>query len=257
MKVSIITATYNSADTVGKCISSVLKQSYPDIEYLIIDGNSKDNTIAKVRALTDGYDHIRLISERDKGIYDALNKGISKASGTIIGFVHSDDFLASEDIISQIVKIFKDQNVDGVYGNLHYVAADNTDKVIRNWISQAFRPSLLKQGWMPAHPTLYLKSTVYQTYGAFNLDYRIAADYEFVLRIFKQPELRFSYLPDTIVKMRVGGASNRSLRNIIQKSKEDYRAIRQHQLGTWWTIVQKNGSKIKQFFPNFKMTLRK
>ena len=247
MKVSIITATYNSENTIEVCMRSVLSQTYDHIEHIIIDGNSKDKTLKKVNTLLKDRTNATIISEPDKGIYDALNKGVAKATGDIIGFVHSDDFLADSNIIEKIVEVFKLQKVDGVYGDLHYVAFNDTDKVIRNWVSKTFKTKLLKQGWMPAHPTLYLKKELYNLNGGFDLSYKIAADYDFILRIFKQNELKFFYLPTVIVKMRVGGASNRSIKNIIQKTKEDYRAIKKNQTGNGLTVIVKNFSKIKQF----------
>ncbi|QNK77425.1 MULTISPECIES: glycosyltransferase family 2 protein [Winogradskyella] len=247
MKVSIITATYNSEKTIEACMASVLHQSYPDIEYIIVDGGSNAETLELLHATAKEYPNIILSSEPDKGIYDALNKGIAKATGAIVGFVHSDDFLADNDVISTIVAAFNTHQVDGVYGDLHYVALENTDKVIRNWISQPFVFNLLKQGWMPAHPTLYLKKSIYDKYGLFDLKYKIAADYDFILRIFRQENLSFFYLPKTIVKMRIGGASNKNLKNILQKSKEDYRAIKTNHIGNWLTVLLKNVSKLKQF----------
>ncbi|MBC2844497.1 glycosyltransferase family 2 protein [Winogradskyella flava] len=247
MKVSIITATYNSEDTIETCMHSVIMQTHENIEYIIIDGKSTDRTLSKINLLAKNRANIRVFSEQDTGIYDALNKGITKSTGDIVGFVHSDDFLADSNVIEKIVEVFKSQNVDGVYGNLHYVALNDTNKVIRNWVSKTFKTKLLKQGWMPAHPTLYLKKELYNLSGRFDLSYKIAADYDFILRIFKQNELKFFYLPTVIVKMRVGGASNRSLKNIIQKTKEDYRAIKKNQTGNWITIIVKNFSKIKQF----------
>ncbi|NRR91041.1 glycosyltransferase [Winogradskyella undariae] len=247
MKVSIITATYNSEKTIEACMASVLHQSYPNIEYIIVDGGSNAETLELLHATAKEYPNIILSSEPDKGIYDALNKGIAKATGAIVGFVHSDDFLADNDVISTIVAAFNTHQVDGVYGDLHYVALENTDKVIRNWISQPFVSNLLKQGWMPAHPTLYLKKSIYDKYGLFDLKYKIAADYDFILRIFRQENLSFFYLPKTIVKMRIGGASNKNLKNILQKSKEDYRAIKTNHIGNWLTVLLKNVSKLKQF----------
>ncbi|WP_179351503.1 glycosyltransferase family 2 protein [Winogradskyella vidalii] len=247
MKVSIITAVYNSSKTIEACMDSVLNQTYEDIEYIIVDGGSNTETLDLLNAAAKKHQNITLSSEPDKGIYDALNKGVAKATGAIVGFVHSDDFLADHTIIAAVVEAFKTQNADGVYGDLHYVALENTDKIIRNWVSNPFSSKLLKQGWMPAHPTLYLKKEVYNTYGGFDLSFKIAADYDFILRIFKQKDLNFYYLPKTIVKMRVGGASNKSLKNILQKSKEDYRAIKNNKTGNWLTILQKNVSKLKQF----------
>jgi glycosyltransferase len=228
---------------------SVLQQSYESIEYVIIDGNSKDGTLAIVKKYQLNYPQVtfKIISEPDNGIYDALNKGIAKATGDIIGFVHSDDVLESETILSEIVRAFQNKALDGVYGDLQYVSHSNTNQVIRYWKSRSFHPKLLKQGWMPAHPTLFLKRAVYKKYGNFDLSYKIAADYDFMLRILKEETLEFSYIPKIITKMRVGGMSNRSIKNIVQKSKEDYRAVRSNKVGGLLSVLRKNTSKIKQF----------
>lgn len=248
MKISIITATYNSAKTLEVCMDSVLQQTYKDIEYIIIDGNSNDGTLDLVKAKAVLHDRIVYISEQDKGIYDALNKGIAKATGDVIGFVHSDDFLADSTVISKIADAFKSEAIDGIYGDLHYVQFDDTDKIIRNWVSQPFAPKLLRRGWMPAHPTLFLKKEVYLNYGQFNLNYKIAADYDFILRVFKQEHHKFKYLPLTITKMRVGGASNRSLKNLVQKTKEDFLAAQTNKVKfPAKVILAKNLSKIPQW----------
>ena len=247
LKVSLITATYNSVKTFEMCANSVLNQTYSNIEYIIVDGQSDDGTIELLKSMAITHENINWISEADKGIYDALNKGLSQATGDIVGFVHSDDFLSNNNIIASIVESFIATDADGVYGNLHYVAKDNTNKIVRNWVSKQYKLKLLKQGWMPPHPTLYLKKKIYDTYGGFDLNFKIAADYDFILRIFKQTHLKFYYLPKTIVKMRVGGASNRSIKNITQKTKEDYTAVRKNQIGNWLTIFLKNIIKIKQF----------
>lgn len=249
MKVSIITATYNSAATIAGCIDSVLQQTHPCIEYIIMDGGSEDDTLTLIEQSTKEYPQVIFKSEPDHGIYDALNKGIARATGDVIGFVHSDDFLAHPEVIAQIVKTFEQEAADGVYGNLHYVAFDNTDKIVRNWISQPYHKKLLKKGWMPAHPTLFLKKDIYDTYGLFNMSYQIAADYDFILRIFQQTDLKFAFLDETIIKMRVGGASNGSLKNILQKTKEDLQALKENDIGGFGTVLLKNITKIKQFIP--------
>ena len=248
MKISIITVCYNSYRTLEKTIKSVLSQTHLNLEYIIIDGKSNDNTLSIINKFSDNHNQIKIYSEEDKGIYDAINKGINLASGDIIGFVHSDDFLASNDIINDIISFMKSESLDGVYGDLQYVNKINSKKIIRNWKSCDFKPSLLKQGWMPPHPTLFLKKEVYEKHGLFDLSYKISADYDFILRIFKDSELKFGYLPKDITKMRVGGASNRSIKNIIQKTKEDFRAIRSNDIGNFLTLVKKNTSKFKQFF---------
>lgn len=248
MKVTLISATYNCAAIIKTCLDSVVSQNHGLFEFLIIDGKSVDDTLNIIKDYKKKHSYIKLISEKDKGIYDALNKGINLASGDIIGFVHSDDFLAYKDVINNIVSMIISENLDGVYGDLQYIDKFNTQKVIRNWKSCAFEPILLKQGWMPAHPTLFLKREVYEKHGLFDLSYKISADYDFMLRIFKDSELKFGYLPKVITKMRVGGASNRSLKNVIRKSKEDYRAIRSNNVGNFLTLIKKNTSKLKQFF---------
>jgi len=248
MKLTIITATFNSAYGINKCMDSILHQDYKNIEYIIIDGQSKDLTLEIISEKQKTHPSIKLISESDQGIYDALNKGLSAASGDIIGFVHSDDFLESDNIIGDIVSMIKSENLDGVYGDLQYVDKNNTKIVIRNWKSSEFNKSLLKKGWMPPHPTLFLKKEVYENHGLFDLSYKISADYDFILRVFNDSELKFGYLPKVITIMRVGGASNRSLKNIIRKTKEDYRAIRRNNIGNFTTLITKNTSKLKQFF---------
>ena len=248
MKLTIITATFNSAHGINKCMDSILHQDYENIEYIIIDGESKDLTLEIISEKQKTHPSIKLISESDQGIYDALNKGLSAASGDIIGFVHSDDFLESNNIIGDIVSMIKSENLDGVYGDLQYVDKNNTQIVIRNWKSSEFNKSLLKRGWMPPHPTLYLKKEVYENHGLFDLSYKISADYDFMLRVFNDSELKFGYLPKVITRMRVGGASNRSLKTIIRKTKEDYRAIKRNNIGNFTTLITKNTSKLKQFF---------
>ncbi|MBJ7879151.1 glycosyltransferase family 2 protein [Gelidibacter salicanalis] len=248
MKISIITATYNSAKTLELCMDSVLQQTYSNIEYIIVDGGSTDETLNLIKLKSDNHPNIIYSSEPDKGIYDALNKGISKATGDVIGFVHSDDFLADPAVIATIATAFNEAAIDGVYGNLHYVQFDDPEKIVRNWTSQPFAPKLLKRGWMPAHPTLFLTKKVYDTHGQFNLNYTIAADYDFILRIFKHDQYSFKYLPHTIMKMRVGGASNRSLTNLVHKTKEDYKAAKTNKINfPVLVILQKNLSKIPQW----------
>lgn len=248
MRVTLITATYNSGASIKSCLDSVVSQNYDDFEYLIIDGKSSDDTLSIVKHYQQKYSYIKLISEKDQGIYDALNKGVMLATGDVIGFVHSDDLLASKTVISEIVAILKNESLDGVYGDLEYVRKEDITKVVRFWNSRSFNSKLLSKGWMPAHPTLFLKKEVYEKHGFFNLTYQISADYDFMLRILKDDSLKFGYLPKVITKMRIGGASNGSINNIIKKTKEDYRAIRSNHIGGWFSILIKNTSKIKQLF---------
>lgn len=247
MKVSIITATFNSALTIKSCLDSVLNQNYKNVEHLIIDGKSNDKTLQIFNELNDNYKKIKVISEKDKGLYYALNKGIKLAEGDVIGFVHSDDFLKYNTILTEIIKKIKFENLDGVYGDLIYINKKNIKKVIRYWKCSEFKKSLLKQGWMPPHPTLFLKKEVYDKHGFFDTSLSISADYDFILRVFNDPKLRFGYLPKVITAMRLGGKSNRSLKNIFRKSKEDYTAIKKNKIGNFITLIKKNLSKFKQF----------
>lgn len=247
MKVSIITATFNSDLGISSCLDSIISQDYKNIECIIIDGKSTDQTLEIISKKKKKHKFIKLFSEVDKGIYDALNKGVYHASGDIIGFVHSDDLLASPDVLTKIVDKLLNDDLDGVYGNLQYVSKNNTDNVLRFWESNDFYPKLLSNGWMPPHPTLFLKKEIYADYGGFDLSYKIAADYDFILRIFKSSNLKFGFLPVTISKMRLGGTSNKNIKNIIIKSKEDYRAILDNNVGGLLTLVKKNTSKLFQF----------
>jgi glycosyltransferase involved in cell wall biosynthesis len=246
MKISIITATYNSEKHIQGVIDAIASQTYKNIEWVVVDGASKDATVNVIKENYTG--ELNILSESDKGIYDALNKGLALATGDIIGFLHSDDFFENETVIERIAAQFQLTNCDGVYGDLRYVNAEDTQKIVRYWKSKPFHMSLLKKGWMPAHPTLFLKKEVYQKHGNFDTSFKIAADYDFMLRILKDTTLNFAYLPQVITNMRVGGASN-ALGNIQQKMKEDLKALRQNQIPTpYITLFRKNTSKIKQFF---------
>ena len=192
MRITLITATYNSAATLGDCLDSVNKQVYPEIEHVIMDGGSTDNTLDMLRDPARYTQELLVHSEPDNGIYDALNKGIQRASGSVIGFLHSDDILAAPGILARIAELFFKESVDGIYGDLHYVHQLDTSRIIRNWKSRPFKRSLVDHGWMPAHPTFFLKREVYEKHGAFDLSYRIAADYDFMLRVLKDPGYTFA-----------------------------------------------------------------
>jgi len=245
MKISIITIAYNSGKSIGDAINSVVSQTYPDIEYIIVDGKSKDNTVEVVKSF--GSKVTKFVSEPDKGIYDALNKGIAIASGDVIGFMHSDDLFADEFVIGRVAGLFRQTGVDSVYGDLEYVYKNDTSKVLRYWKSGKFTIRKLKMGWMPPHPTLYVKREIYQKYGGFDIAFRISADYDSMLRFLGRFKISTAYLPEVMVKMRVGGASNRSLKNIIQKSSEDFKAIKKNNFGNVFTLIFKNIRKVSQF----------
>ncbi|KAB7892675.1 glycosyltransferase family 2 protein [Poseidonibacter ostreae] len=250
LKISIITVVWNNSETIKDAINSVLSQRYKNIEYIIVDGASTDGTIEIVESYGDKIS--KFISEKDKGIYDGINKGISLVKGDVIAFLHSDDIYASDNIIEDVVRIFaKDESLDGIYGDLIYTPKKDTSKVLRYWKSKDFDKSLLAQGWMPAHPTLFLKSDVYEKYGNFDLSFRIAGDYDFMLRVLSSG-IKVKYLPKVLYKMRVGGESNKSLKNIIQKSKEDLKALKKNNIGGIGSLLIKNFSKIMQFVKKHK-----
>lgn len=252
MKVSIITITYNSARTLLRALRSVNRQDYPDIEHIIVDGESVDATLSIIKEYSSQYSNIRYISQPDNGIYDAINKGIQMATGDIIGLLNSDDELATTNAISEIAKTFEQTQADIVYGDLVYCRYDaiehNPPRVVRYWKSNDFNKRDLRLGWMPAHPTLYCKKEVFEEVGLYRPEFRISADYEFILRTFLPSSFHKVYIPNVLVKMEVGGISNRNLRSIILKTKEDIQAMRLHQLPACITIICKNLRKFRQFF---------
>ncbi|MGB3385327.1 MAG: glycosyltransferase family 2 protein [Marinomonas sp.] len=245
MKVSIITATYNSSETIADTLQSLNTQSYQDIEYIIIDGASKDNTLDVIKQKCARV--ATVISEPDKGIYDALNKGVQAATGDIVGFLHSDDLFSYPDAVKDIVSTFVDSGCDAAYADLEYVSKDDTNKVIRLWRSGQYSIEKLKSGWMPPHPTFYMKRELYNKFGLFDLSFQISADYDSLLRYLWINKIKMCYLPKVIIKMRVGGASNRSLKNIIQKTKEDIEALKNNRIFWPRALLIKNISKIPQF----------
>lgn len=245
MKVSIITATYNSAKTISDALQSLNTQSYQNIECIIIDGASKDNTLDVINQQCSRVTTV--ISAPDKGIYDALNKGVQAATGDIVGFLHSDDLFAYPDAVKDIVSTFVDSGCDAAYADLEYVSKNDTHKVIRLWKSGQYSIEKLKKGWMPPHPTFYMKRDLYNKFGLFNLNFKIAADYDSLLRYLWINKIQMCYLPKVVMKMRVGGASNRSLKNIIQKTKEDIDALKNNHIFWPRALLIKNLSKIPQF----------
>jgi glycosyltransferase len=246
LKISVITAVYNRVATIGEALDSVRAQTWPDVEHVVIDGASTDGTLDQLQSRRN--EIAVLISEPDQGIYDALNKGIARATGDVIGLMHSDDLYADENVLADVAAAFTDPQVDAVYGDLDYVAQDDTRRVIRRWRSGEYSPALLPRGWMPPHPTLYLRRQVIERWGVFDSSYRIAADYDAVLRYFGRGNIRPAYIPRVLVKMRVGGESNRSISRVLRKSREDYWALRTNQVGGLATLALKNVGKLGQFF---------
>ncbi|MBK1633266.1 glycosyl transferase [Thiohalocapsa halophila] len=246
MKISVVTATYHCADTIGDCLGSVAGQSLAEREHIVIDGASTDGTLEVLRAHEAGL--AALVSEPDDGIYSGLNKGLARASGEAVGLLHGDDVYADTHVLARVADAFADPAVDAVYGDLVYVAKDDLGRVIRYWRAGAFRPGRLRRGWMPPHPTLFLRRSVYERFGLFDTRYRIAADYDLMLRVLSQLSGRVVYLPQVLVRMRVGGASNRSLRQVMRKSWEDYQALRANGVGGVGALAWKNLSKVPQLF---------
>jgi len=246
MKVSIITVSYNSAKTIEDTIQSVFSQAYPNIEYIVIDGGSTDGTREIIKKYEGRIE--KFISEKDGGIYDAMNKGIEVATGDIIGTLNSDDVYADERVIERVVSVMREKNSDVCWGDLVYVKADNLNKVVRNWKSSDYAEGKFKKGWHPPHPTFFVKKEVYKKFGLFNLDFKIAADYELMLRLLEKHKARGIYIPEVLVKMRIGGASNKSLRNIVRANIESYKAWRVNGLPIhWWHVIRKPLSKLKQY----------
>lgn len=246
-KISIITVCYNSAETIESTLKSVISQDYPNIEYIIVDGGSTDNTLHIVQQYKQKIS--KIISEKDEGIYFAINKGIALASGDVIGILHADDFYADTEIISKVMNVFEKQQVDTVYGDLQYVDRQQSRQIKRHWEAGAYKPELFLKGWMPPHPSFFVKSTCYTRYGAYNTGLRSSADYELMLRLLYKYKCSATYIPEVLVKMRVGGQSNHSLRNRIRANREDKRAWKINGLHPhMFTFIRKPLSKLKQFF---------
>ncbi|MCD6067255.1 MAG: glycosyl transferase family 2 [Bacteroidetes bacterium] len=238
MKISVITTTFNSASTIEDTLKSVIEQDHADIEYIIIDGLSKDNTLEIVSRYKDRI--AKIISEKDKGIYDALNKGIQAASGDVIALLHSDDFYIDKNVLSKVARAFENANTDSVYGDLYYVDKDDTNKIVRKWISGKYKAGMFLNGWMPPHPAFFVRRSVYEKYGLFNLQFRSAADYELMLRFLHKYKISTAYINEYLVKMRTGGQSNASVKNRVKANQEDREA---------WVV---NGLKPRFYTLTFK-----
>lgn len=246
MKVTIITVTYNSAKTIVEALDSVARQTYPDIEHIVVDGGSTDGSLALIAA--HGARITRLVSEPDEGIYDAMNKGLRMASGELIGFLNSDDVFASDDVIEQVARAAAVGQPDAVFGDLVYVDPTRSQPLVRYWHAGSFSLAKLKLGWMPPHPTLYTRRDMIERVGLFDARLKIAADYEFMLRLLIRPDLKVAYIPKVLVQMRLGGASNQSIAAMLRKSGEDLRALRKHRVGGLVALLFKNLRKLPQFW---------
>lgn len=249
VKITVITVSYNSAATIADTVRSVASQSHPDVEYLVIDGASKDETVA---ILEEQREHlVALVSEPDDGIYDAMNKGIKLAKGDVIGFLNSDDFYASSDVLSRVARVFEeDPSLDACYADLIYTDQIHTSRTVRYWESNDFVPSAFSKGWCPPHPTFFVRRSVYERFGGFDLNYHIAGDFELMLRFLEVHKIRVRYVAEVWVKMRLGGTTNKSLKNIWMGNQEILRALRSHGLPA--NLIRFFGHKLlsrgKQFF---------
>ena len=225
MRISLVTATFNSSKTIRTTLESVANQSWPNIEHIIIDGGSSDNTLS----IVNEFQHVsKVISEKDKGIYDAMNKGINNASGKVIGFLNSDDWFANDFVIDEIARNFEGTNIDAVYGDLEFVKNEDDNNPRRMWISEEYKDNFFSKGWVPPHPTFYAKLSVYKKFGLFNANLKFAADFDIMCRFIAKEKIYTKYLPGTKVKMRLGGATTKNLRNIIKGNIEIYNSLKKN-----------------------------
>lgn len=238
MKISIITITYNSSITIRNTIDCVLNQNIKELEYIIVDGASKDNTLSIIREYEPLFNgRMKWISEPDKGIYDAMNKGIRMATGDIIGILNSDDLFIDNNVLTDVVQAFKCNNIDSIYGNLKFVDANDTNKIVRIWVGSQHTPGAFMKGWHPAHPTFYVRREVYEKYGVFDTSFDVSADFELMLRFLEKHQISNLYLDRYLIKMRMGGESTGSIKKIIIGNKNIMRAFK------------KNGFNVSPLYP--------
>lgn len=245
MKISVVTAVKDGVETLPAMLDSLKAQTHTDVEHVVQDGQSTDGTLTLLNK--QGHPKMALRSAADTGLYDAINQGIARASGDVIGLLHADDQLAAPDVLAKVALAMEDRNIDGVYGDLQYVSRDEPTKVIRHWKAGPYSTAHLKRGWMPPHPTLYLRRAVFDLAGLYDTSFQISGDYDAMLRFLTAGRVKLGYLPQVMVQMKMGGVSNRSFAHIIRKSREDYRAIRRHGVGGVGTLMAKNLSKLPQF----------
>lgn len=247
MKITIITVVYNGEKYLKDCIESVLNQTYGNIEYILIDGQSGDSSFDIAKRYVNRL--AVLLSEPDKGMYDALNKGISLATGEVIGILNADDMLSSNNVIENVARVFGDANVNAVYGDLNYVAPEQPEKIQRKWRSKQASHVDLARGWMPAHPTLYIRTSLFKDNGGYQLNYGSAADYELMLRYLYKHKVSAKYLPMLMVSMRSGGMSNQSWKHRYSALVNDYKALQANNVPfPALVLLFKKLRKIEQFF---------
>ena len=252
MKISIITVCFNSAKTITDTIQSVANQDYTDIEHIIVDGGSTDGT---VEIISKASNVAHFISEPDDGIYDAMNKGIALAKGDVVGILNADDFYTSNHVLSKIATVFENPSIDACYADLVYVDQNNTDQVVRYWKSSPFKQGLFLKGWMPPHPTFFCRKSVYEKYGVFNLYYKIAADVEILFRFIEQVGIKTVYLPELLIRMRIGGTTNKSISNILIQNREILTVLVNHygDVSYFKFFINKLASRVKQFVTIWKV----
>lgn len=255
MQASLITCTYNSEKTIKDCCSSILSQSYKDIEHIVMDKNSQDKTINLVKQ--SKLKNQKIIQQKSSGIYGALNEGLRAAKGDIIGILHSDDEFIDENTIKTIAEIFLNKKIDILFSNLFYTKKHNTKKIIRKWdsnLNEGLQSSKLilkkiNQGWSPPHPTLFLSKDFLKNNNIlYDENFKISSDYDFIIRLFNITNAKIFFLDRFTIKMRFGGASNRSIKNLIIKTKEDFQILKKNKLNPYKLLFLKNFSKISQFF---------
>jgi glycosyltransferase involved in cell wall biosynthesis len=234
MKISIITATFNSEKTIQSTIDSILAQKHKDIEWIVVDGKSTDKTMEIVNSNVSRFYRggVQIISEKDNGLYDAMNKGIRMASGDVVGILNSDDFYTADDVLETIDTAFLGSDCDAVYGDVHYVQESDLSRCVRYYSSKVFSREKMCMGFMPAHPSFYCKKTIYQKYGLFDTSYKIAADFEQLLRLIYVEEIRTKYIEKDFVTMRLGGASTSGFRSRKQIMKEQIKAFKKNNVRT-------------------------
>lgn len=246
MRITVITACLNRAATISDAIDSVRRQTHGDIEHIVVDGGSTDGTLAVLQQRGDSL--ARIISGPDQGIYDALNKGIIASTGSLIGFLHSDDVYADDDVLRSVAEEVEKRSLEALYGDVVYVRPDDVDRIVRRFSSRRFTPARLAWGWMPAHPALFVSRRLFERFGLFKTDYRIAADFEFIARIFSRGDFRYAYLPKVVVKMRLGGISTRSWRSRVTNNVEVMRACRENGIRTnYLKILSKYPAKLLEY----------
>lgn len=246
MKISVITVCYNAAGTLADTLDSVARQSYREVEHIVVDGASTDTTPEVIAR--HGSHIAKLVSEPDRGIYDAMNKGLKLATGDVVGFLNADDVFVNLEVLSHIAEVMTDPSLDACYANLYYVDREQTDIVKRVWLSRDYEPGLCARGWMPAHPTFYVRRSVYERFGDFDLNYRLQADFDLTMRFLEVHHIRSRFVPEFWVRMRMGGASNNSVRNVIQGNWEAYQACRKNGIRVPpWFMITKVLSRLSQF----------